>query len=259
MNELSPNGDTLSDRLKNIAAANNEQISRLPKAAPRAEPDFMPEGEESVAKTSPLRVKNREKKSFTTREKLLRSLWTITSVISMTVNIVIVIIVTLVLMYFPRDFQIPEPISVNTLNDLLQGLYENFELMDAAHITTSIEVKDEIPVQFDLELRQPTTVILSEDVTISGAYVVINTAVIDISAPATVTLPAGTNLPILLNLSVPVDKMVPVNLTVNVDIPLEETELHKPFVGLQEVIQPLYCLVEPKATSIITLEEICKK
>jgi len=37
---------------------------------------------------------------------------------------------------------------------------------------------------------------------------------------------------------VPVDTVVPVQLTVPVDIPLNQTELHEPFVGLQQVISP---------------------
>ena len=100
--------------------------------------------------------------------------------------------------------------------------------------------------------------VLSEDVTIRGAYVVINTPVIDINAPAVVTLPQGTNLPIFLDLVVPVDKQVPVNLNVQVDIPLEQTELHQPFVGLQDVVRPLYCLVEPGAMSSLTNEPVCE-
>jgi hypothetical protein len=32
-----------------------------------------------------------------------------------------------------------------------------------------------------------------------------------------------------------------------VDIPLDQTELHEPFVGLQNVVGPWYCLVEPNA------------
>ncbi|MCF6278678.1 MAG: hypothetical protein L3J16_08020, partial [Anaerolineales bacterium] len=219
------------------------------------EPDFMPpQAAKAERKTSPRR---KEKQPFTTREKMLRSLWTLTSEISRTVNIGVVIVLALVFMYFPRGYKLPDGIGPKTLTNLLQGLYENFELMDAAHITTSIQLQDEIPVQFDLELKQPTNVIFGGDVVISGAYVVINTAVIDISAPAVVTLPAGTNLPILLDLSVPVDTTVPVDLTVNVNIPLEETDLHTPFVGLQNVVRPLYCLVEPKAASIITQEGIC--
>ena len=41
--------------------------------------------------------------------------------------------------------------------------------------------------------------------------------------------------------------MVPVALNVDVDIPLEQTQLHEPFVGLQEVVKPFYCMVNPDA------------
>ena len=32
--------------------------------------------------------------------------------------------------------------------------------------------------------------------------------------------------------------MIPVNIIVTVDIPLEETELHEPCVGLKDVVKP---------------------
>jgi hypothetical protein len=33
-------------------------------------------------------------------------------------------------------------------------------------------------------------------------------------------------------------------LNVDVDIPLNQTDLHEPFVGLQGVVKPYYCLLE---------------
>ena len=205
----------------------------------------------SLKKTSSPKKRNTsQKEERTPRENFLRALWTMASAISMLVNIVVVLLLlALVVIYTKNDIklELPEGIGINTPKDLLQGLYDNFQLMDVAHIKTNIVVEDEIPVQFDLELNQATNVTLSEDVTIYGAYVVINTATININAPATVTLPAGTNLPIVLNLVVPVDKMVPIKLNVPVDIALDQTDLHEPFVGLQDVVQPLYCLVAPNA------------
>ena len=186
-------------------------------------------------------------------EKTLRALWTITAVISMTVNVIVIIIVALLIQTYTKNaesFKLPPGISADTPNDFLQGLYDNFQLMDEAHIKTDIVVEDIIPVQFDLALNQQTDVILSEDVTIYGAYVVINTATININAPATVVLPKGTNLPIFLDLVVPVDTTIPVKLNVPVDIALEETDLHTPFDALKEVVRPLYCLVSPRATGL---------
>jgi len=85
-------------------------------------------------------------------------------------------------------------------------------------------------------------------VTINNALVTVRTGGMNITnALTTIVLPQGTNLPIILNLTVPVDKMVPVTLDVAVDIPLEKTELHDPFVGLQKVVQPFYCMINPGA------------
>lgn len=215
------------------------------------------------------------------REKILRALWTIASVISMTVTIVVLILVAVLyryVKYFPVDKiqtlaeektahlppdldieevgaitekaidNMPEEVGLNTPLDLLKGLYDNFELMDNASIETTILVEDEIPVQFTLKLDEETTVVLSEAVTIPGARVALTTGGLNIfNAPATVTLPAGTELPISLALEVPVDEMIPVTLNVPVNIPLNETDLHEPFVGLQKVVEPLYCLINPEA------------
>ena len=201
---------------------------------------------------------DKEKKPLLSKEGMLRALWTTTSIISMTVNVVLVIVVAFVVINFPKDYTLPDGVGVNSLNDLLQGLYENFELMDDASIKTEIAVVDEIPVVFDLNLNTETAVILSEDVLMRGVYVSINTGTIIINAPADITLPVGTVLPVFLELVVPVNEMVPVNLNVAVDIPLEETELHEPFVGLKDVVQPLYCLVAPRASSIIDGASICE-
>ena len=203
------------------------------------------------------------------KEKLLRALWTMASTISMVVNVVVIIILALFLKYVPikelvslgqeKVETLPPEIGLNTPLDLLQGLYDNFELMDSAHIKTKILVEDEIPVQFTLGLNQNTTVILSEAVTIPGARVALTTGGLNIfNAPATVVLPAGTKLPITLSLDVPVDEMIAISLPVEVDIALSDTDLHEPFVGLQEVVRPLYCLVKSDATNAVG-EEICLK
>ena len=45
-------------------------------------------------------------------------------------------------------------------------------------------------------------------------------------------------------MQIPVDAMIPVTLTVPVSIPLNETDLHQPFVGLQQVVQPYDTLLK---------------
>jgi hypothetical protein len=110
-------------------------------------------------------------------------------------------------------------------------------------------VEKEIPVQFSLNVSGPTNVTLSQPVTINGALVTVQTGGLNIvNARATIILPQGVVLPINIeNLVVPVDQKVLAVLDVPVDIPLEQTELHEPFVGLQQVVKPWYCLIEPNA------------
>jgi len=148
---------------------------------------------------------------------------------------------------------------------LIEGLYYNFVLMDRAHIQTTINVEDEIqvvdeiPVVFDLPLDQNTEVVLTKDTPIKNATIYLNNQPV----PLDLTLRAGTPLNIHLDLTVPVSQSVPVvldvpvNLEVPVDIPLEQTELHDPFIGLQDVVKPFYFMtLGPNSWSEI---EICQK
>ena len=174
--------------------------------------------------------------------------WTIASVFSMTVNIILVVVLLAVV---PNIKKLNADHLLGLGNDLLGGLYKNFEKMDRAHITTTIPVQSTIPVKFDLQLNQQTNVILSQDVTIHNARVTVNTGGLNITnALTTIVLPQGTTLPIVLNLTVPVDTTVPVVLNVNVDIPLVQTQLHEPFSGLQEVIKPFYCMINQNAVNL---------
>ena len=176
--------------------------------------------------------------------------WTITGILSLAVN-GILIAVLLVLLTMLGPLQGLQGTAGNIGSTILGGLYSNFEKMDRAHIKTEIPISTEIPVQFDLQISTQTSVVLSQDVTIDGARVTLQTGGLEIvQAPTNIVLPAGTVLPINLNLTVPVDKQVPVNMIVPVDIALNQTDLHEPFVGLQEVVRPLYCLVEPGASNL---------
>jgi hypothetical protein len=180
------------------------------------------------------------------RFQFLPAFWTIASLMSITVNIILIVILLVM-------FQMLGAIQ-NTTNDqvsgLLGGLYTNFVKMDQANIRTNIHVEKEIPVQFSLNVSGPTNVTLSQSVTIDGALVTVQTGGLNIvNARATIVLPQGTLLPINIeNLVVPVDQKVLAVLDVPVDIPLDQTELHEPFVGLQKVVEPWYCLIEPNAT-----------
>lgn len=183
--------------------------------------------------------------------------WTTASILSLTVNLVLLLVLVLLATGL-RRYGLSVSSMLNMGNGLLGGLHENFEKMDRARIQTNVEVNTTIPVRFDLQLNQQTNVVLSQDVTITNALVTVNTGGLNITrANTTIVLPQGTTLPVLLNLTVPVDTAVPVTLNVPVDIPLAETELHEPFTGLQDVIRPFYCMINPNALNLDE-EPICR-
>ncbi len=182
--------------------------------------------------------------------KVLPAFWTVGAALSLLLNIILII----VLLVLARQLF---TLKALVRDQVLGGLAENFRKMDAAVIRAEIEVNDtipvnfELPVQFDLPVETTTTVLLSEDTFIQGARVDLRTGGLIIQdAPADIVLPAGTALPIHLSIVVPVDTIVPVDtripihLTVPVAIPLEETELHEPFVGLQQVVDPYLDLLD---------------
>ncbi len=171
--------------------------------------------------------------------KIGPAFWTIAGLISLIVNVILVV----ALISVGRElFTLKSLVQ----DQLIGGLYSNFQQMDQAHIRTQIPVATEVPAKFDLPLDTTTNVTLTENVTVSNVTISnLNAGALYISqAVASITLPAGTQLPVALKLTVPVDQKIPVNLLVDVDIPLQKTELHAPFVGLQEVVKPYYSLLQ---------------
>ena len=177
------------------------------------------------------------------RYKFLPAFWTIASVISLTVNVILIIILLIM-------FQMLGAIQ-NTADDqisgLLGGLYTNFVKMDQATIATNIPVDATVPLNIVVPVQATTRITLAESVVIPNAHVRINTGGLSIDADAVVTLPANTALTVNLDFPLNVQNSIPIHLDVPVNIPLDQTELHEPFVGLQQVVEPWYCLIEPNA------------
>jgi hypothetical protein len=182
--------------------------------------------------------------------KTLPAFWTVASSLSFIVNVILIV----VLVVLARELFVLKAIVGN---NLIGGLYENFIYMDQAHINTNITVAETIPINFTLPISQDTVVTLTKNTTINGANVRINSGGLSINSAANIVLPAGTNLPVHLELSVPVTTTVPININVPVDIPLDQTELHKPFIGLQQVVAPFYWLLQPKTATAANIDA-CK-
>ena len=172
--------------------------------------------------------------------------WTITGILSLTVNVILMAVLLAAL-------QMMGPLQGTAGNlgtSVLGGLYSNFEKMDRATIRTTIPVEAQIPLNISVPVQTTTQITLAETVDIPNAQVQINTGGVAINSNARVTLPAGTPLIVNLNFDLPVQTNIPVHLEVPVNIPMKDTELHEPFVGLQEVVRPLYCLVDSGATNL---------
>ncbi len=190
------------------------------------------------------------------RGRIGPAFWTVASLLSVTVNVILIAILILLgrQLFFLKKTVVSDK--------LINGLYTNFALMDQAHIQTTITVSDTIlvndtiPVVFDLPLNQKTTVVLTKDTPVNTTIYLNNAAV-----PLDLILRDGTELNIKLDMTVPVEQTipvslkVPVNLTVPVDIPLNQTQLHKPFVGLQQVVSPYRTLLGELPNS---WSEVCK-
>ena len=182
---------------------------------------------------------------------IMPAFWTAASIISLVFNVVLLILVLGLL----RAFGSMDAAGLSS--GVLGGLYNNFELMDAAHIKASIPVKTTVPLSLSVPVQTTTAVTLAKDVSIAGAHVRINTALFNIDAPANITLPAGTSLDVAMNFTLPMQSDIPVELRVPVDIPLQKTELHPAIQGLQDTIRPIYCMLSPAAQSL-SGEPVCK-
>jgi hypothetical protein len=178
------------------------------------------------------------------RDRLLPAFWTVASIVSLTVNAILLVALVMML----RGLGGLNATGMGT--GLLGGLYTNFERMDQAHIRTTIPVQASVPLNMSIPVQTTTAITLAQDVSIRGAHVKIDTPLFNIDAPADVTLPAGTALNVALNFNVPVQSQVPVLLNVPVDIAMQDTELHPAIIGLQSTLRPLYCIVNPAAMSL---------
>lgn len=240
------------DRFRRILSVErkNEETAETKKTLivnlPRAKPaDERPVSEPSAPQPEPQIDSRPESNRF------LPIFWTVASIASLLVNVILLILLISVL----RGLGSLNVAGLGT--GLVGGLYTNFERMDQAHIKTVIPVQTSIPLSMSIPVQTTTGITLAQDVVIQGAHVKISTPLFNIDAPANVTLPAGTNLNVVLNFDLPVQTEVPVTLNVPVDIALRDTDLHPAIIGLQDTIKPLYCIISPSALSL-TGAPVCK-
>ena len=105
------------------------------------------------------------------RLKLLPAFWTIASIMSISVNIVL-LAALLIALQLLGAIQLT---ADDQVSGLLGGLYNNFVKMDQASIISTIPVDANIPLNIVVPVQTTTQITLAESVTIPNAHVRINT------------------------------------------------------------------------------------
>ena len=167
-----------------------------------------------------------------------KSLWeafkNLAIIFSFIVNFVLVIVLLLIVgwILFPTKTEVVEP--------MLDDLQSAVNALDSATIVRTIQIDEQVPVNFTLPLEQTTVVVLSQDVQlVRPATFVLPDGGGSINGTVSLSLPTGLALPVMLDLDVPVQNVIPVKFPVQVSIPLKETELSQVVVELNAVLGPL--------------------
>lgn len=223
-------------KMNKLLSGNTDVKSRLPQATGTKKPDPKPV-------TPPVAAPAPVEPGYKPRYKFLPAFWTIASIMSFTVNIILLIVLGIALQMLGTI----QTTANDQFSGLLGGLYNNFVRMDNATIRTEIPVKADIPLDIMVPVKTTTRITLASETVIPNAHVLINTGGVNINADATVTLPKDQPLDVNLDFPLQVTSTIPISLNVKVEIPLKSTELSGPFQGLQAVVKPYYCLVEPNA------------
>jgi hypothetical protein len=171
--------------------------------------------------------------------KYLPAFWTIACIFSLMVNIILIAI----LVSFGHNFF---TLKALIADGLVKETSNSLAMMDKSHIVTTIpvqttvQIKDSLPVVFDLPINQSTQLSLAQDTRISGAYIYLNGTAVstDLTLPAKTLIQANFDMTIPVDTSVPMSITVPVSLQVPVDIAIDQTDLHQSIVGLQGAIEP---------------------
>jgi hypothetical protein len=177
--------------------------------------------------------------------KYLPAFWTVACIFSLLVNI---LLIALLISFGHNFFELKALIS----NGLVTEASNSLAMMDKAHIVTTVPVettvqlKDNLPVVFDLSINQNTQLSIVQDTRITDAYIYLNNTAVSTD----LTLPAKTPIQANINLTIPVSTTVPVNTTgkvtmlIPLDIAIDQTDLHQSIVGLQGAIEPYKTAME---------------
>jgi hypothetical protein len=131
-----------------------------------------------------------------------------------------------------------------TLNSVLGQLDAAFDGLGQVVITDTIKINQQVPVRFDLPLKQDTVVTTRGPVPINTQATFSLGQFGSINGTVSLQLPAGTNLPVHLEITVPVSNTIPVVFDQPVRIPLAEKGLGPVVAKLRAALSPILDLVQ---------------
>ncbi len=173
------------------------------------------------------------------RKSRRRKFWdatkTLTLVVSMFINLILIVAVVILANQVGAIKM--------TLNSVLGQLDSAFEGLGQAVIRDTIRINQEVPVQFDLPLKQDTVVTTRGPVPINTQATFSLGQFGSINGTVSLQLPAGTSLPVHLELTVPVSNSIPVVFDQPIAIPLAEKGLGPVVAKLRSALAPIIDLV----------------
>ena len=175
----------------------------------------------------------------TPRKSRPRKFWdaakTITLIVSMFIDLILIVAVAILANQVGA--------LKMTLNSVLGQLDSAFEGLGQAVISDTIKISQQVPVRFDLPLKQDTVVTTQAPVPINTQATFSLGQFGSINGVVTLQLPPGTSLPVHLEMTVPVSNAIPVVFDQPVKIPLADRGLGPVVAKLRAALGPIISLV----------------
>jgi hypothetical protein len=208
--------------------------STPPEAAPP--PAEVPPAAAVPAASSPAPAAAPVKPRKSHKQKFWDAAKTLTLIVSMIINVILIAAV----------FILANQVGAikMTLNSVLGQLDSAFEGLGQAVIKDTIKINQQVPVRFDLPLKQDTVVTTQAAVPINTQATFSLGQFGSINGTVSLQLPAGTNLPVHLELTVPVSNSIPVVFDQPVSIPLAERGLAPVVAKLRAALAPILDIVD---------------
>ena len=142
-----------------------------------------------------------------------------------------------------------------TLNSVLGQLDSAFTGLGQVVITDTIKINQQVPVQFDLPLKQDTVVTTRGPVPITTQATFSLGQFGSINGTVSLQLPPGTSLPVHLEMTVPVSNAIPVVFDQPVSIPLAEKGLGPVVAKLRAALGPILGLVKQMPDRFVVIPQ----